>query len=124
MSGGIDSGVAAALLKEQGHKVHGSFMKHPYQRGKEDASDAARIAEYLGIDFDVLDVSEAFENVVEHFTDEYFCGRTPNPCVYCNRTIKFGMLFEHAHKIGAEGFATGHYVRRGEVDGFPALCMY
>ncbi len=119
MSGGIDSGVAAALLKEQGHRVHGLFMKHPYQRETED--DAARIAEQLGIDFDVLDVSEPFERVVENFTEEYFGGRTPNPCVFCNRTIKFGVLVEHAFRLGADGFATGHYARRGEVDGFPTL---
>ena len=119
MSGGVDSGVAAVLLKEQGYRVRGLFMKHPYQR--ENESDAARTAEQLGIAFEVLDVSEPFEQVVEHFTDEYLRGRTPNPCVHCNRMIKFGVLFDYAKKNGADGFATGHYVRRGEVDGFPAL---
>ena len=121
MSGGVDSGVAAVLLKEQGCRVRGLFMKHPYQRDEEAVFDAARVAEQLGIAFEVLDVSEPFEQIVEHFTDEYFNGRTPNPCVYCNRRIKFGVLFEYARKLGADGFATGHYVRRSEVDGFPAL---
>ena len=121
MSGGIDSGVAAVLLKEQGYQVRGLFMKHPYQRDGGAESDARRIAEYLGIPFEILDVSEPFECVVEYFTDEYFLGRTPNPCVYCNRRIKFGVLSKYARKHGADGLATGHYVRRGEVDGFPAL---
>ena len=94
-------------------------MKHPYQRDTE--ADAAHMAEHLGIEFEVLDISEPFEQVVEHFTEEYFQGRTPNPCVDCNRTIKFGVLFDHAVRLGADGLATGHYVRRGEVDGVPAL---
>jgi len=119
MSGGIDSGVAASLLKERGHRVRGVFMKHPHQRETED--DAVRIAERLGIGLDVLDISEPFEQIVEHFTEEYFQGRTPNPCVYCNRTIKFGILFDHAAKLGADGLATGHYVQRREVDGTAAL---
>ena len=119
ISGGVDSGVAAALLKAQGHRVCAVFMKHPYQRETE--TDAVRIAEHLGIDFDVLDISEPFEQIVEHFTEEYFQGRTPNPCVYCNRTIKFGVLFDHTVKLGADSFATGHYVRHGTVDGTAAL---
>ncbi len=119
MSGGIDSGVAAALLKEQGFDVRGLFMKHPYQRETEE--DAATIAQHLEIPFEVLDIAEPFEEVVENFTDEYFRGRTPNPCVFCNRAIKFGVLFDYARKLGAGGFATGHYVRRGDVEGRPAL---
>ncbi len=120
MSGGIDSAVAAWLLKQQGHDVGGFFMKHPYQA--EDETDAGRLADFLGIPLEVVDVSEPFETVVENFTNEYFAGRTPNPCVFCNRTVKFGVLFDHARKkIDADFFATGHYVRMTETDGFPAL---
>lgn len=120
LSGGIDSAVAARLLTDRGFDVHGLFLKHRYQREPED--DARTVADHLGIPLTVLDVSDRFEEIVEHFTDEYFFGRTPNPCVRCNRSIKFGILYDYAiDRLGAEGFATGHYVRRGEVDGFPAL---
>lgn len=119
ISGGIDSAVAAHLLREQGVEVCPLFMKHSYQR--EDETDAIRVTEHLNLPLEILDISAAFETVVEHFADEYFAGRTPNPCVFCNRTIKFGLLLQHAFKRGADGFATGHYVCRGDINGFPAL---
>ena len=120
LSGGVDSAVAAHLLKRQGCHVIGLFLKHPYQR--EDETDALKNATFLDIPLEILDVSEPFETVVESFTDDYFSGRTPNPCVRCNRTVKFGVLFDYAmEKLGADHYATGHYVRSGKVDGFPAL---
>lgn len=120
LSGGIDSAVAAWLLKEQGFEVHGLFLKHRLQRETE--HDAQITADFLGIPLTILDISHEFEEIVEHFTEEYFAGRTPNPCVRCNRSIKFGILFDYAvNQLNASAYATGHYVRRGEVDGFPAL---
>ena len=120
LSGGIDSAVAAHLLQKQGLNVHGLFLKHPYQH--EDETDAGKIAEFLGIPLTIRDVSTQFEAVVDDFTQEYFGGRTPNPCVLCNRMIKFGVLMDFAlHELTADFYATGHYVRRSEVEGFPAL---
>lgn len=120
LSGGIDSAVAARLLMEQGLQVRGLFMKHRYQRENEDG--AASVADFLGIPLEIVDVSEPFEEIVEHFTEEYFSGKTPNPCVRCNRRIKFGFLFDHAvHGMGGTDFATGHYVRLGEADDGAAL---
>lgn len=120
MSGGIDSAVAAWLLRRRGLTVHGFFMKHPYQA--EDETDARRLADFLEIPLEVIDVSDPFEDVVENFTEEYFAARTPNPCVFCNRTIKFGVLLDKAlARSGAERFATGHYARTAVQDGFPAL---
>lgn len=120
LSGGIDSAIAAYRLQQQGAKVLGLFLKHPYQQ--EDETDAQKMADFLGIPLKIHDVSEHFEAVVENFTQEYFAGRTPNPCVLCNQTIKFGVLLNFAlDKLACEFYATGHYVRRGVVDGFPAL---
>lgn len=120
LSGGIDSAVAAWLLKEQGYRVHGLFLKHALQRETE--RDALIAADFLDIPLTVLDITPQFDEIVEHFTDEYFSGRTPNPCVLCNRTIKFGILYDYAvRELGASGYATGHYVRRDAVAGFPAL---
>ena len=120
MSGGIDSAAAGWLLQQRGETVRGLFLKHRYQY--EDEAGARTVAEHLDIPLDILDVSDAFEKIVDTFTESYFSGRTPNPCVLCNRTIKFGILFDHAiQHLAADGFATGHYVRRGEVNGYPAL---
>lgn len=129
MSGGVDSSVAAYLLKEQGYDVVGVTMKtwrEPAPESpdsassgfdtegneKEDSavSDAARIAEKLGIPHVVLDFSnEFYEKVVCPFMDEYVAGRTPNPCILCNRHMKWAALIEYADSIGAKYIATGHY---------------
>jgi len=121
MSGGVDSSVAAHLLKQQGRDVTGVFFWKPtyadYCEGAAsccspaDAHDAARVAEMLGIDFHVINVAAEFEHLIDLFCREYDAGRTPNPCTVCNPTIKFAKLIEFADRIGAEQVATGHYAR-------------
>jgi tRNA-specific 2-thiouridylase len=124
MSGGIDSSVSALLLRRAGHDVVGVFMRHgvPPPAGAapspkqgccslEDAYDARRVADALGIPFYTLNFEKPFAAVVEYFVSEYDRGRTPNPCVVCNRDLKFGKLFEYAAAVGAEFVATGHYAR-------------
>lgn len=120
MSGGVDSSVAALLLKEQGYAVTGVTLRmrggRLEQTGGEDArrdiEDARRVCEALQIPHRVLDVSDRFcRCVVEEFASEYLAGHTPNPCVTCNRTIKFGTMLEEALAGGADYVATGHYAR-------------
>jgi tRNA-specific 2-thiouridylase len=130
MSGGIDSSVAAALLKQQGYSVTGVIMKiwaggKLEGKGKhgcygpeeeEDIEDARRVARKLEIPFHVIDLAQEYkEEVLDYFCHEYLQGRTPNPCVRCNRRIKFGALVEKATTLGIEYdyFATGHYARIG-----------
>jgi tRNA-specific 2-thiouridylase len=111
MSGGVDSSVAAALLKEDGHEVTGATMQL-LPDGDAAAVAAAGVARKLGIPHRVTDFREIFNRqVVDDFCREYRRGRTPNPCVRCNRYIKFGALLEAAREIGAECIATGHYAR-------------
>jgi len=110
MSGGVDSSVAAALLKEAGHEVVGITMRTTDDRRPE--TDAADIAGRLGIAHHVIDLREVFaEKIIAYFCGEYGRGRTPNPCVLCNRHIKFGALRQKAARLGAAYFATGHYTR-------------
>jgi tRNA-specific 2-thiouridylase len=128
MSGGVDSSVAAALLKEQGHEVIGVTMQlWDYSKNEtscdpnakfdtccshDDVADARAVAEKLGIPFYVLDYQDDFQNnVVNYFTDEYLRGRTPNPCVACNTFLKFDHLLERAVRLGCDAVATGHYAR-------------
>lgn len=125
MSGGVDSSVAAALLLEQGHKVIGVTMKtYEFDEGARavanEASccglgavhDARMVASTLGIPHFVVDFREEFERaVIRNFVDEYLQGRTPNPCVNCNREIKWGQLLRKAEALGADCIATGHYAR-------------
>ncbi len=130
MSGGVDSSVAAALLKEQGYDVVGIMLRlwaePPTDGADEDTgqarenaccsiesmSDARRVAAQLDIPFYVVNVEEPFrETIVDYFYDEYRAGRTPNPCLRCNRTIRFTLLLERALALGADYLATGHYVR-------------
>ncbi len=117
LSGGVDSAVAAALLKEQGYQVAGLTM-HLYASGSKPAIDAARnITAKLGIPHYVLSLSDEFEqSVISPFCYEYRQGRTPNPCVICNRNLKFGLLLDYARKSGAKYLATGHYaqIEKGE----------
>ncbi len=137
MSGGVDSSVAACLLREAGHEVVGVFMRHgqaveaicdlsvAHKQGccsAADAEDARRVAEMLEIPFYAINFEEEFERIVDYFCDEYTAGRTPNPCIVCNTWIKFGKLFEYADSVGAEFVATGHYARLEETgDGEIAL---
>jgi tRNA-specific 2-thiouridylase len=110
MSGGVDSSVAAALLKEAGHEVTGVTMR--VTDDPQSAINAADIAVRLGIPHQVIDLRDIFaEKIIDDFCGEYGRGRTPNPCVLCNRYIKFGALWEEAKKAGAEMLATGHYAR-------------
>jgi tRNA-specific 2-thiouridylase len=125
MSGGVDSSVAAGLLKEQGYDVIGITMNlFPLSKeycldkdlksccGWGAVEDASKVASKLGIPHSVLNLKDSFENlVVSNFLEEYSRGRTPNPCVRCNQFIKFDVLLEKARKIGASFVATGHYAQ-------------
>lgn len=121
MSGGVDSSVAAALLVEQGYRVIGMMLRLWNEPGKECENRcctpeamalARRVAAKLGIPFYAIDAQERFrETVVEAFLDGYLAGETPNPCVVCNRQIRWGLLRERALTFGADYFATGHYAR-------------
>lgn len=131
LSGGVDSSVAAYLLKEQGYEVIGLFMKNWHDDSVtisnecpwlEDSNDALLVAEKLGIPFQTVDLSEQYkEKIVDYMFKEYEQGRTPNPDVLCNREIKFDVFMDIALSLGADYVATGHYCRKGEieVDGQP-----
>lgn len=114
MSGGVDSSVTASLLKQQGHEVLGITMRLFAPRGDGPGSaahDAAVVARHLGIPHHLADFEPAFgELIVADFIAEYRNGRTPNPCVRCNRFVKFGLLLDKARELGADLLATGHYV--------------
>jgi tRNA-specific 2-thiouridylase len=114
MSGGVDSSVAAALLKQDGHDVIGVTMRiMPSDNNSTHAeTDAANVARRLGIPHHVLDFRDIFaRQIIDYFCREYSLGRTPNPCILCNKYIKFGALWEKASKMGADFLATGHYAR-------------
>lgn len=129
MSGGVDSAVAALLLKERGLAVEGMFMKNweeddgaEYCTAQADFEDAARVCDRLGIALREANfAAEYWDNVFERFLSEYAAGRTPNPDVLCNSEIKFKVFLDYAHVLGAERVATGHYVRSGRMDGEFAL---
>jgi tRNA-specific 2-thiouridylase len=122
LSGGVDSSVAAYLLKEQGYEVIGLFMKNWHDDSVtiskecpwlEDSNDAMLVADKLGIPFQVVDLSEQYkERIVDYMFREYEMGRTPNPDILCNREIKFDVFMEIALGLGADFVATGHYCRR------------
>jgi len=119
MSGGVDSTVAAAMLKEQGYEVAGVFMQSGFETpnithkqrccSEDDAEDARKSAELIGVPFYIINMRKGFEGIIENFIDEYNSGRTPNPCVLCNRELKFGEVMDFALQNGYEAIATGHY---------------
>ena len=147
MSGGVDSSVAAALLKKQGYDVMGAFLRLGSPDGVQasdeactvdlskptshkqgccsvnDAADARRVAALLDIPFYVLNFQEDFGRIIDYFIGEYNAGRTPNPCVRCNDWLKFGRLAKYAEAVGASFVASGHYARVGNdpVSGERAL---
>src|SRR5690348_13785815 len=119
MSGGVDSSVAAWLLKRQGFDVVGVFMKNwedddtdEYCTSREDLVDAAAVADVIGVDLEAVNFAAAYrERVFAHFLRDYAAGRTPNPDVLCNSEIKFRAFLDHALALGADAVATGHYAR-------------
>ena len=132
LSGGVDSSVAAYLLKEQGYEVIGMFMRNWHDESVtlsdecpwiDDSNDALLVANQLGIPFQVIDLSKEYkERIVEYMFNEYSAGRTPNPDVLCNREIKFDVFLKAAIDLGADYVATGHYCqRRDNEDGSVSL---
>ena len=125
MSGGVDSSVSAYLLKQQGYQVEGLFMKNweeddndEYCAAAEDLKDAQQVCDKLGIELHTVNfAAEYWDNVFEHFLEEYKAGRTPNPDIMCNKEIKFKAFLQFSAEIlGADYIATGHYVRRTKSD--------
>jgi len=126
LSGGVDSSVAAYLLKQQGYEVIGLFMKNWHDDSVtisnecpwlEDSNDAMMVAEKLGIPFQTVDLSEQYkERIVDYMFNEYERGRTPNPDVLCNREIKFDVFLKIALSLGADYVATGHYCRKETIE--------
>lgn len=125
LSGGVDSSVAAYLLKEQGYEVIGMFMKNWHDDTVtisnecpwlDDSNDAMIVAQHLGIPFQTIDLSQAYKKrIVDYMFAEYQQGRTPNPDILCNREIKFDVFLTAALKLNADFVATGHYCRKGEI---------
>ena len=115
MSGGVDSSAAALLLREEGHSLIGVTLRlfAPAGGGKDESGDARAVARQLGIPHHVLDCADLFcREVMDRFVAAYEAGRTPNPCIECNRRIKFGALLDKCLELGQEEVATGHYARR------------
>src|ERR1700678_4746987 len=124
MSGGVDSSVAAGLLLEEGYDVVGATLKlwggvsDSGCCSVADVDDARRVAQMLGIDHHVFNYTEEFErHVVEPFVEGHLAGRSPNPCIECNRHIKFDLLFERATRLGFDAVATGHHAQVVARDG-------
>lgn len=125
MSGGVDSSVAALLLKQQGHEVTGLFMKNwedddseEHCTTRQDLVDAVAVADRIGIEIEAVNFSAEYkERVFSEFLSEYQAGRTPNPDVLCNAEIKFKAFLDHALNLGADRIATGHYAQVRETDG-------
>ncbi|WP_228550740.1 tRNA 2-thiouridine(34) synthase MnmA [Endozoicomonas sp. OPT23] len=125
MSGGVDSSVSALLLKQQGYQVEGLFMKNweeddgtEYCTAMEDLADAQAVCDKIGIKLHKANfAAEYWDNVFEHFLEEYKAGRTPNPDILCNKEIKFKAFLDYAATLDADYIAMGHYARRDTVDG-------
>ncbi|MHC4617061.1 MAG: tRNA 2-thiouridine(34) synthase MnmA [Planctomycetota bacterium] len=120
VSGGVDSSTSAALLLEAGYECAGVFMI-TNERAQRARAEAEEVAGKLGIQLYVLDLREEFEQILDYFCDEYRKGRTPNPCVLCNRHIKFGKLWAFARENSADFLATGHYARIMKYNGVAEL---
>lgn len=132
LSGGVDSSVAAALLIEQGHDVTAAYMKNwvnaegipgdcPWEQ---DIEDARAVAKVLGIEFRVIDLIDAYrDRIVEYLVEGYRAGITPNPDVWCNREMKFGVFLDYALDQGFEGVGTGHYARRRDLSNGQAAIL-
>ena len=124
LSGGVDSSVAALILKQQGYHVIGIFMKNWHDESVtisnecpwlEDSNDALIISEKLGIPFQVIDLSKEYKKrIVDYMFQEYKVGRTPNPDILCNKEIKFDIFLSKAESLGVDYIATGHYCRKKE----------
>ncbi len=133
MSGGVDSAVAALLLKREGHEVVGIHLRtgvtseeappggRPRCCGAEEAIDARRVAGILGIPFFVQNTERDFRAIIQNFADSYARAETPNPCIACNTDVKFGALLGRARALGMDAVATGHYARRVKRNGRWAL---
>ncbi|MBW5406144.1 tRNA 2-thiouridine(34) synthase MnmA [Morganella morganii] len=130
MSGGVDSSVSAYLLQQQGYQVTGLFMKNweedddtEYCSAAADLADAQAVCDKLGIELLTINfAAEYWDNVFGHFLEEYKAGRTPNPDILCNKEIKFKAFLEYAAEdLGADYIATGHYVRRRDINGTTQL---
>ena len=123
ISGGVDSAVAALLLKEQGHEVVGVTMTLGRADEAKSLAEAKAAAERLGIPLKVFDFSAEWKReILQYVSETYLGGRTPNPCVRCNETVKFGLLPRAAFELGCERFATGHYARLVSRLSSPVLC--
>src|SRR4051794_12895726 len=148
MSGGVDSSVAAHLLREQGYDVVGLFMRTGAHTDEDhrtpnaagsgdprraradrkkgccsavDAGDARRVADRLDMPFYALDFEQDFDRIIDYFADEYLAGRTPNPCVVCNTWLKFGKLWSYGKQLEADCIATGHYAQVVDQGSGPEL---
>ena len=129
MSGGVDSSVAALLLKQQGYDVIGLFMKNwedddtdEHCTSRQDLIDAVAVADRIGIEIEAVNFSAEYKDrVFSEFLSEYRAGRTPNPDVLCNAEIKFKAFLDHAMNLGADRIATGHYAQVREIDGLYQL---
>lgn len=112
MSGGVDSSVAAMLTMQKDYDLHGYTMRVFPEAPTQDAEDAKKTAERLGFGHTTVDLTDCFrQTVMKYFADSYIKGETPNPCVYCNRVIKFGLLFDEMKKDGCQRIVTGHYAK-------------
>ena len=128
MSGGVDSAVAALLLRTAGYSLQGLFMSNweddddAYCTTAADFQDAREVCETLGIPLHRVSFAGQYrERVFSHFLQEYTAGRTPNPDVLCNREIKFGVCLDYMHRLGASWIATGHYARLRHTESGPLL---
>ncbi len=124
MSGGVDSSVTAALLKEQGFAVHGFFMALSQPDLDQQIARVRKVADFLKIELTVVDLAREFQQqVLDYCATTYFNGRTPNPCMICNYTVKFGRLLEEITARGLDFQATGHYVRIVHTPGSPSRLL-